>query len=138
MQKNSRRRLDDEMSPHPRSDVRTGPPEENVRAVGDRVLSVLGQQSWLDRPGYRLEHALGFVLAACGSAGERIGNLLHGTWLGHPLHPLVVALPTGAVATTVALDVAAVLPGTSRGCGRRPGSASVSGSSPAWLRQRRV
>jgi len=43
------------------------------------------------------------------------GNLLHGTWLGHPLHPLVVALPTGAVATTVALDVAAVLPGHASG-----------------------
>jgi len=103
------------MSPHLRSDVRTGPPEENVRAVGERVLSVLGRQGWLDRPGYRLEHTLGFALAACGSAGERIGNLLHGTWLGHPLHPLVVALPTGAVATTVALDVAAVLPGHASG-----------------------
>jgi len=106
-----RRRRDDEMSSLARSDVRAGPPEENVRAAGERVLSVLGRQSWLDRPSYRLEHALGFALAACGSAGERTSNLLHGTWLGHPLHPLVVALPSGAVATTVALDVAAVLPG---------------------------
>jgi len=98
------------MSPHSRSDARLGRPEEKVRAVGDRVLSVLGRQSWLDRPGYHLEHALGFALAVCGGAGERTSNLLHGTWLGHPLHPLVVALPTGAVATTVVLDVAAVLP----------------------------
>ncbi len=103
------------MSPHLRSDARVGPPEENVRAAGERVLSVLGRQSWLDRPGYRLEHALGFALAACGGAGERTSNLLHGTWLGHPLHPLVVALPTGAVATTVALDVAALLPGQQAG-----------------------
>ncbi len=107
--------FDDEMSKSPRSDVRVGRPEESVRAVGARVLSVLGRQSWLDRPGYRLEHTLGFALAACGGAGERTSNLLHGTWLGHPLHPLVVALPTGAVATTVALDVAAVLPGHQAG-----------------------
>jgi len=52
-----------------------GRPEEKVRAVGDRVLSVLGRQGWLDRPGYRFEHAL----AACGGAGERTSNLLHGT-----------------------------------------------------------
>ncbi len=99
------------MSSLARSYVRTGAPEENVRAVGERVLSVLGRQSWLDRPSYRLEHTLGFALAACGSAGERIGNLLYGTWLGHPLHPFVVPLPSLAVATTVVLDVAAVLPG---------------------------
>jgi len=109
------RHREDEMSPHLRSDARVGRPEEKVRAVGDRVLSVLGRQGWLDRPGYRFEHALGFALAACGGAGERTSNLLHGTWLGHPLHPLVVALPTGAVATTVALDVAAVLPGHQSG-----------------------
>ncbi len=99
------------MSSYLRSKARVGRPEEKVRAVGDRVVSVLGRQGWLDRPSYRLEHALGFVVAACGGAGERISNVLHGTWLGHPLHPLVVALPTGAVATTVVLDVAAVLPG---------------------------
>jgi len=99
------------MSPHLSSGVRVGRPEEQIRATGERAVSALGRQSWLDRPGYRLEHALGFALAACGGAGERVSNLLHGTWLGHPLHPLVVALPSGAVATTMALDVAATLPG---------------------------
>jgi len=106
-----RRRRGNEMSSFAGSGVRAGRPEENVRAAGERILFVLGRQSWLDRPSYRLEHTLGFALAACGGAGERIGNLLHGTWLGHPLHPLVVTLPSGAVATTVALDVAAALPG---------------------------
>jgi uncharacterized membrane protein len=86
-------------------------PEELVRTVGERGLAVLGRQAWLDRPSYRLEHTLGLAWAACGGAGERLSNLLHGTWLGHPLHPLLTALPTGAMATTLALDVAAVLPG---------------------------
>ncbi len=95
------------------SDVRPG--EEKVRAVGERAVTALGRLAWLDRPSYRLEHSLGFVLAACGGAGERISNLLHGTWLGHPLHPVLTSLPTGAVATTVALDVAGVLPGHSSG-----------------------
>lgn len=92
-------------------------PEELVRTVGERGLAVLGGQAWLDRPSYRLEHTLGLAWAACGGAGERLSNLLHGTWLGHPLHPLLTALPTGAMATTLVLDAAAVLPG--RRCGLR-------------------
>lgn len=84
------------------------------------MLGTLGRQGWLDRPSYRLEHGLGLVLAACGGAGERISNLLSGTWLGHPLHPLVTSLPTGAVATTVVLDAAGVLP--HRGPGLRDAS----------------
>ena len=90
-------------------------PEDAMRAVGERSLAMLGRQAWLDRPGYRLEHTLGLALAACGGAGERLSNLLHGTWLGHPLHPLLTAVPIGAVATTLALDVAAVLPGRRSG-----------------------
>jgi len=96
-------------------DVSCRRPEDRVRAAGERGLAMLGRQGWLDRPSYRLEHTLGFALAACGGAGERIGNLLHGTWLGHPLHPVLASLPTGAVATTVALDVASVLPGHQSG-----------------------
>jgi nitrite reductase/ring-hydroxylating ferredoxin subunit/uncharacterized membrane protein len=73
------------------------------------VVSLIGAQSWLDRPSYRVEHALTFVFAAFGGRRERVANFLHGTWLGHPLHPALTALPTGAVATTVALDLASVL-----------------------------
>ena len=89
-------------------------PEDAVRVAGERTVAVLGRQAWLDRPGYRLERAISLAWAACGGSGDRLSNLLHGTWLGHPLHPLMTALPTGAVATTLALDVAAVLPGRRR------------------------
>lgn len=83
-----------------------------ARELGDRALASLGRQAWLDRPSYRFEHAIGLVMAACGGAGERIGNALHGTWLGHPLHPLLTTVPMGAVATTLALDAASILPGS--------------------------
>jgi nitrite reductase/ring-hydroxylating ferredoxin subunit/uncharacterized membrane protein len=39
-----------------------------------------------------------------------VSNALHGTWLGHPLHPALTAVPTGAVATAVTLDAASLLP----------------------------
>jgi len=74
------------------------------------MLAALGRQGWLDRPGYRLEHGVGLALATCGGAGERISNVLYGVRLGHPLHPLVTAVPMGAVTTAVALDAASLLP----------------------------
>lgn len=42
---------------------------------------------------------------------DRISNALHGTWLGHPLHPALTSVPMGAVATTVAMDAVGALPG---------------------------
>ncbi|WP_055401365.1 MULTISPECIES: Rieske 2Fe-2S domain-containing protein [unclassified Mycobacterium] len=74
-------------------------------------VTALGRQEWLDRPSYRLEHGLTFLFAAMGRHRDRISNALHGTWLGHPLHPALTSVPTGAVTTTVAMDAASLLPG---------------------------
>ncbi len=76
------------------------------------MVDAVGRQNLLDRPSYRLEHALTIVFASFGGARERVSNALHGTWLGHPVHPVLTSLPTGAVATTIALDGASVLPGS--------------------------
>lgn len=72
--------------------------------------TTLGRQAWLDRPSYRLEHVLAFVFAAAGRHRDRISNFLHGTWLGHPLHPALTSIPMGALTTTVAMDAVSVLP----------------------------
>lgn len=86
--------------------------ENRIRAAGLVVRTTLGRQAWLDRPSYRLEHALTFLFAAAGRYRDRVGNALHGTWLGHPLHPALTSVPTGAVATTLVMDAASVLPGS--------------------------
>lgn len=91
-----------------------------VRRTGHAVLAVLGRQQWLDRPSYRLEHALTFLFAATGRHRDTIGNTLHGTWLGHPLHPALTAVPVGAATTTVALDAVDAL--SARGQGWREAS----------------
>ncbi|MFI5495265.1 Rieske 2Fe-2S domain-containing protein [Actinoplanes sp. NPDC051859] len=39
---------------------------------------------------------------------ERLRDVLHGTWLGHPLHPVLVQLPVGAFLSAGVLDA---LPG---------------------------
>lgn len=89
--------------------------DNQVRSAALAVQRTIGRQEWLDRPTYRLEHALMFLFASMGRYQERISNALHGTWLGHPLHPALTAVPTGAMATTVAMDVASVLPGRASG-----------------------
>lgn len=42
---------------------------------------------------------------------QRLRDLLHGTWLGHPLHPVLVQVPVGAFISSAVLDL---LPGTRR------------------------
>ena len=83
-----------------------------MRWLGQRTVAAIGRQDWLDRPSYRLEHVLTIAFASFGGARERVSNGLHGTWLGHPVHPILNTLPTGAVATTVALDAASMMPGS--------------------------
>jgi nitrite reductase/ring-hydroxylating ferredoxin subunit/uncharacterized membrane protein len=82
-------------------------------SFGTSVLNVLGRQLWLDRPSYRLEHAMTLLFAACGRHRDRVANVLYGTWLGHPLHPAFAAVPTGSVATAIVLDAVSVLSGPS-------------------------
>jgi len=79
--------------------------------LGPRVLSAIGRQEWLDRPSYRLEHLLSFGYNALGSARNRVTNALNGVWLGHPAHPPLASLTSGALGTTVALDALSLLPG---------------------------
>ena len=66
--------------------------EDRVRNVGLAVRTTLGQQEWLDRPSYRLEHGLMFLFAATGRYRDRISNVLHGTWLGSAASGVVVGV----------------------------------------------
>lgn len=82
-----------------------------LQKFGTRVVSAIGRQEWLDRPSYRFEHLLSFAFNGLGSARNTVTNALHGVWLGHPVHPPLTSLTSGALSTTVALDALSVLPG---------------------------
>jgi nitrite reductase/ring-hydroxylating ferredoxin subunit len=84
--------------------------EDRFYKAGNRVLDFLGEQGWMDRPSYRFENALSFVFNAFGGARNRITNALNGVWLGHPVHPPLASLTSGALGTTVVLDVLSVVP----------------------------
>ena len=87
------------------------PIEHAVHKSGERVLSFVGRQEWLDRPSYRFEHVLGLVFNAFGGARNRVTNALNGVWLGHPAHAPLVSMASGAIGTTVALDALTALKG---------------------------
>ena len=46
-----------------------------------------------------------------GDAGRQVKNVLHGTWLGHPLHPALVDVPLGAWTAALVLDALESLSG---------------------------
>ncbi|WP_340556018.1 Rieske 2Fe-2S domain-containing protein [Streptomyces sp. GSL17-111] len=57
----------------------------------------------------------------------RARDVLHGRWLGHPVHPMLVQLPVGAWMSAAALDL---LPGERRGAGALVGL-GLTGAVPA-------
>ncbi|WP_305788636.1 Rieske 2Fe-2S domain-containing protein [Symbioplanes lichenis] len=71
-----------------------------------QTIARLEKSSALDSVSDRLQ---GAVESAAKPQGLR--DLLHGTWLGHPLHPVLVQVPVGAFSSAAVLDV---LPGQRR------------------------
>ncbi|MFY1597564.1 Rieske 2Fe-2S domain-containing protein [Micromonospora sp. WMMD737] len=70
------------------------------------LLTKIEQASGLDRVGDRLQRAVQATLRP-----QRVRDLLHGVWLGHPLHPAMVQVPVGAWLSTAVLDL---MPGQRR------------------------
>lgn len=71
------------------------------------ALSKLTDQPALDAVAEPLSRAVRGAYESAGEVGREVKNAMHGVWLGHPLHPALVALPLGAWTTAVTLDIAA-------------------------------
>jgi nitrite reductase/ring-hydroxylating ferredoxin subunit/uncharacterized membrane protein len=71
-----------------------------------RIITRLEEADALDPVSDKLQEA---VTAAV--RPRRLRDWLHGTWLGHPLHPALVQLPVGAFLSAAVLDL---LPGRRR------------------------
>jgi nitrite reductase/ring-hydroxylating ferredoxin subunit/uncharacterized membrane protein len=76
-----------------------------IREIGEDAIDRVEHLDWLEPLAERLQGAVSAAYQAGGTAGRRIRDFLHGTWLGHPLHPVLTDVPLGAwtVATTVDL-----------------------------------
>jgi nitrite reductase/ring-hydroxylating ferredoxin subunit/uncharacterized membrane protein len=70
-----------------------------------QVVDTIGRQEALDGPAEGLQKALNGIYDAGGPAGQQIENVLHGTPLGHPLHPILITIPVGAWTVTQICDL---------------------------------
>ena len=74
-----------------------------VRAT-ERFTATIERAEQLDAPAYAVANALSTTLEVTGTASQPIQNALHGTWLGHPLHPALATVPIGTWTMALALD----------------------------------
>jgi nitrite reductase/ring-hydroxylating ferredoxin subunit/uncharacterized membrane protein len=94
----------------------TGP----LVTTGERIERRIVGGDWLDDVAARLQAAIRGVLEP--PLGGRLIDVLHGTWLGHPLHPALTDIPVGCWTAAVVLDAASVLRGQG---GERPAAADA-------------
>jgi nitrite reductase/ring-hydroxylating ferredoxin subunit/uncharacterized membrane protein len=85
----------------------------------ERAIDLVKEQEWLDPVADAMARAIGGAYEAGGEAGRMVRDFLHGTWLGHPLHPALVAVPIGAWTCTAILD------GVESATGRREAGAGA-------------
>lgn len=77
--------------------------EERGQRIPDAITDAVAQQEWLDPIGDVVQPLVHDALQA---AGLHVRNFLHGTTLGHPLHPVLTDIPIGAWTVALALDIA--------------------------------
>lgn len=65
---------------------------------------VIDQQQWLEPTGDVLQEAIGNVVGKEGTP-RAIKDVLHGVWLGHPLHPALTDIPVGSWSVSLILDL---------------------------------
>ena len=80
----------------------------SLNAVLETLADRVEHASALDRPAGLLQKVAGLV------PGGRVKDALSGTWLGHPLHPALVAVPVGACVGASLLDATGADPAARR------------------------
>ncbi len=77
------------------------------------IKDTLKQQTWLDKYAVPIQQTIMQAYQKAGKLGLTIRDFLNGTWLGHPLHPVLTDLPIGAWTVGIFLDA------VEKGKGRR-------------------
>lgn len=72
----------------------------------ERTVQTIERQHWLTPAEDALQRVVSAAFSGGGTFGRRVKDFLHGTWLGHPLHPVLTDVPVGAWTAAAVLDVA--------------------------------
>jgi nitrite reductase/ring-hydroxylating ferredoxin subunit/uncharacterized membrane protein len=80
-------------------------PQARLQRLGEAAVESVERQEWLEPLADRLQRAVVAAFQSGGATGRRIRDFLHGTWLGHPLHPVLTDVPLGAWTVATVLDL---------------------------------
>jgi nitrite reductase/ring-hydroxylating ferredoxin subunit/uncharacterized membrane protein len=67
-------------------------------------VEMIEKQEWLEPIADRLQSKIATALDDGGPIGPTVGNILHGTWLGHPLHVVLTDVPIGSWTAAAVFD----------------------------------
>lgn len=81
----------------------------------EQIARALGDQEWMDGVATPLQEAVRRLFDAGGRGGRAAKQFLHGSALGHPLHPALIELPVGAWTLAAIFDAIELAGGGSRG-----------------------
>jgi nitrite reductase/ring-hydroxylating ferredoxin subunit/uncharacterized membrane protein len=65
----------------------------------------IDRQAWLEPVADFTQKLVGGFYKALGEPGRALKTFMHGTWLGHPLHPVLTDIPLGAWTMAVLFDI---------------------------------
>jgi nitrite reductase/ring-hydroxylating ferredoxin subunit/uncharacterized membrane protein len=77
-------------------------------------VDFIANQQWLEPLENGLQKAVKGAFAAGGETGRSIEDVLHGVWLGDPLHAAITDVPIGAWTAAVVMDAAETMTGDTR------------------------
>jgi nitrite reductase/ring-hydroxylating ferredoxin subunit/uncharacterized membrane protein len=96
----------------------------------EAMIGRIEAAEWLDGPAYTLANAVALPQRLAGVPGKRVRNALHGTWYGHPVHPMLVTVPIGTWTLALGLDTLEAM-GLDQGYGRAADLAVQAGAAGA-------
>lgn len=72
---------------------------------GNIAIEIIKKQDWLEPIAGRLQPSVATTLEPGGAIGPKAAKILHGTWLGHPLHAVLTDVPIGSWTAGAVLDL---------------------------------
>jgi len=79
--------------------------------VTEALIKTVERQEVLDQLSDKIQPLVSNAFESAGPAGREMKNFLHGTWLGHPLHPALTDVPLGAWTAALTLDAMETISG---------------------------
>ena len=76
------------------------------------VNRFIDRQRWLEPVADFLQKVVAGAYKVLGKPGHDLKTLANGTWLGHPLHPVITDIPIGAWTLAVLFDIIYLIRGT--------------------------